>query len=244
MPDGVDVRSLDEATLSRIIETLEGYVTSQRRDRIRSVVSSRTRDVVLVIEHLRNPHNAAAVFRTAEAFGFFEVHAIPEKDQLDVSARVSSGSHKWLELHSHRSIEDAYSNLAGRGYRVLASAIRGDAIAVSELDVTTPIALVFGNERDGLSKVAIDTAHGRFRIPMFGFVESFNISVAAAVTAYEVTKRRAAVGLLPSMISRDRLALHAVYLTRSLESSRALLGHVGLPVPILHETAIRLKEEE
>lgn len=243
MIGGTEVGEIGNEELAQIVETLERCVTPARRDRIRDVLAARTRDVILVLEHLRNPHNGAAVFRTAEAFGFFEVHVVPAEGPLDVSPRVSSGSHKWLEVHTHSVIDDAYGELEARGYRIYASSLHGDAIPLSELDVRTPIALVLGNERDGLSTAAVESAHGRFRIPMWGFVESFNISVAAAVCSYDVATRRRQLGLAPKLRDRDRAELHAVYLAKAMDSARAILARAGLPYPIVEDDGFRMEGE-
>jgi tRNA (guanosine-2'-O-)-methyltransferase len=230
----VEVDRIAPADLARIVELLESHITPARRQRIETVVASRTREVVLVLEDLVNEHNASAVLRSAEAFGFFELHAIESGEvPFLISSKISRGAHKWLDFRRHQGAEHAYAELKERGYAIWASDIHGAAIDVHEIDISRKVALVFGNEHAGLSRVAAEAADGRFKIPMAGFVESFNVSVAAAVSAYDLMIRRKQAGRHAGLPPEERLGVHAAFLARSVKASDAILARLGLPVPVL-----------
>jgi tRNA (guanosine-2'-O-)-methyltransferase len=234
----LEARSIDPETLDRIISTLEPFLTLERLTRIDQVLAARSRGVVLALEDIANEHNGAAVLRTADAFGFFEVHVIePAEGRFKISKRISKGADKWLDLQRHERAEEAYGVLRRRGYKLYASTLHGDAIDVSEIPVDAPIAIVFGNELLGLSPQAISGADGYFRVPMSGFVESFNISVAVAITCYDLSIRRRAAGIAPGLEPDDLRRVRATWLTKSLKSAPQILDRAGLPVPALHRNA-------
>lgn len=241
----VDVRSLDVETLEQIVTTLEPLLTARRQLRIEDALASRTRDVVLVLEDIANEHNGAAVLRTAEAFGFFEVHVIePQSGRFKISERISKGTEKWLELHRYQRAADAYATLRAQSRKIFASTLHGDAIDVAEIPIDAPVALVFGNELLGLSPDALARADGYFRIPMSGFVESFNISVAAAISAYDLFSRRRARGLSGNLTEDDRRRVRAAWLAQAVKSAPAVLERAALPVPVLHTHRFTLIAED
>lgn len=245
MSSEVEASTLDPALLDRIIETLEPYLTPTRRAKLDAALSTRSRSVVLVLEDIANEHNGAAVLRSAEAFGFFEVHVIePEQGRFKISRKISKGAHKWLEVHRWSSARAAYDALRARGYRIWASTLHGEAVDVHQVPIEGPVALVFGNELLGLSPEAIARADGFFRIPMSGFVESFNISVAAAISCYDLSLRQQARGLDRGLGARDLRQVRASWLVKSLKSAPQILGRAGLPVPVLHRQPLALIGED
>jgi tRNA (guanosine-2'-O-)-methyltransferase len=226
---------LPDEVLARIIEVLAGHLRPERLERIRGVVASRSRAVVLVLEEVANEHNASAVLRTAEAFGFFEVHTVEATSAITLSKRITMGAHKWLDLRRHADHSTAYAELKRRGYEIWASDIHGRSRDVHEIPIEgdRKVALVFGNEHAGLSQVAAEAADGRFKIPMTGFVESFNVSVAVALSTYDLWLRRRALGLASGLSPHEQQAILAAFLARSVAASRAVLERAGLPVPIV-----------
>ena len=166
---------LSEADVIRIVDALDEYLTPTRKARIEDALGTRTRDVALVLEDISSEHNASAVLRTAEAFGVLEVHVVPRDSDFKLSRKVSLGAHKWIDLRRHKSAAQAYGELAARGYEVWASDVHGDTVSLEEIPTDGKVALVFGNEHSGLTPEAVAAAHGRFKIPMTGFVESLNI---------------------------------------------------------------------
>jgi len=164
-------------------------MTRERRERIERVVSCRLKGLVAVCENFANPHNAAAILRTCEALGILNVYIIEELVPFEPSRAVTQGAEKWLIVKRFRRAEKAFAELKEKGYRIYAAMPGKGAVTVEELPVGEPLALVFGNEKEGVSEKTLGFCDGTFRIPMWGFVESFNVSVAAAISLYISARR-------------------------------------------------------
>jgi tRNA (guanosine-2'-O-)-methyltransferase len=163
---------------------------SERADRVRHVVARRTRSVVVVLEDLEDPHNVAAVLRTCESFGVQEVHAIARSYSFHPNSKISQGAEKWLDLHLYRDSQRCLSLLKRRGYLLCATHLGEGAVSLLELPADRPLALIFGTEKVGVTGAVLGACDVRFKIPMLGFSQSFNISVAAAICLSHLIFRR------------------------------------------------------
>jgi tRNA (guanosine-2'-O-)-methyltransferase len=224
---GYQELTVEEA--ERVCRLLEPLVSPARQARFDAVLAKRTRQVVLVLEDVHRDHNNAAVLRTADAMGLLEVHHVSESSDVDTSAAVALGSEKWLERVHHRSIARALGALRARGYATWAAAVHGESIPVDEVPVDRPLALVFGNEHRGISPEALAQVDGCFRLPMVGFVESLNISVAAALSMDRILRRSGR----PPLSAADQLRLRACWCTQSVRSATGLLERAGLPRAVM-----------
>ena len=232
------------ATADRVVQTLAPYVTAERKRRIEAVLATRTADVTVVLEDIYDPHNAAAVLRTAEGFGLTSVHVIARSTRFRVSRKVSQGAHKWLHLMHYADVAAAYAALRAAGYRVYAADVRPGASALPTISADRPVALVFGNEHGGLSAVARNASDGQFTVPMHGFVESLNISVACAVSLYDVLERRRQAGMLRPLDLSTRAHLRAAWYAASVRAAAALLAREGLDPPVLSDEPLTLSEDD
>ncbi len=205
------------APAKAIVELLAPLVTDGRLARMRAVVAARTRSLVPVLEDLSDPHNGAAVMRSADAFGCHEVHVIEGRHPFAVSHRVTRGTDRWLELHKHESTERCLAHLAARGYAVYVAAMDG-ALGPEALAAIPRAAIVFGNEHKGVSRAVRDAAAGTYAIPMVGFVESLNVSVASAITLYVASRGRHG-----DLDEADREAILARYLLAQVKDAEALV---------------------
>jgi tRNA (guanosine-2'-O-)-methyltransferase len=174
----------------RIIELLRPFMRDRRLNGIRQIVAKRTRTVVPVIEGVVNTGNVSAVMRSTEAMGYQDLHVIATGGRYKHSERTAKGAQRWLDVHQWDAPVPCVEHLQQRGYRVAAMYLDDEAVPIASLDFTTPTALVFGNERDGVSETLRDAADVSCIIPMDGFTESFNISVAAAVGLYHARHDR------------------------------------------------------
>lgn len=165
------------------------WLTSERLMRLRDVLSRRTRYLTVVLEAVDDGHNQAAVLRSAEAFGVQDVTVIEGDKPFAPSKGVTQGSHKWLTIRRAPDIETAVRMLHGAGYQVCATYLGEGAVPIDDVDLSQPTAILFGNEHSGISEEAVRLADGTFYIPMAGFVQSFNISVAAAITLHVLTRK-------------------------------------------------------
>jgi len=187
--------------------------TNNRLERIRYVASMRQPDLRVVLENLHNPHNINAVLRTAEAVGVQFVHIIASKP-FSVHPKISQGAHKWLTLIFHKTLADCYAMLEREGFSIYATALCDDAVHFRNVDYTAKTAIVFGNEHDGLSGEAIRCAHKVIKVPIYGMVQSLNVSVSCAVVLYEAERQRSACGMYPSKVPKFGKELEAQWLNR------------------------------
>ncbi len=189
------LRSKDGPELPRSERFL---VTERREKRAEYVIGKRQPTLTVVLEDVYDPHNASAVLRSCDGVGVKDVHLVyvNQKPPKKTFGRSSSGSAgKWLDLHFHDSIEACYEHLHDQGFTILATALEDESRELYEVDFTEPTALVFGNEKDGVSAEGIAGADGSLYIPMQGMVESLNISVSCAVTLYEAMRQRKDAGM-------------------------------------------------
>ncbi len=164
-----------------VIRALAPYINAERRELIARVVEMRIRKLTAAVEGVADPHNTAAVIRTAEAFGMQTVHIIENDAEFKSTRRVTRGTHKWIDFSVWKNPDEFAEEVHCQGKRILVADARA-ADSLYEIDATIPTALVFGNERRGISERMRTLSDGAFSIPMKGFAESLNVSVAAAVS--------------------------------------------------------------
>ena len=175
------------------INFLKQFVSENRIKRFDEVINQRTNYIQIVLENLYQAHNASAVLRSCESFGLQTVHFIENKNSLKISADVAMGSSNWLTINRYKDAENntinALTKLKQLGFKIVATTPHTNSYTIDALPIDQKIALVFGTEIDGISKDVYDLADEFVKIPMYGFTESFNISVCAALCMYELTTR-------------------------------------------------------
>lgn len=181
----------DQFENSEIIRRLSPLLTADRHKKIQQVLQGRTFDVVPVLEDIYDRGNISAVMRSAEAFGFFHFHIIDNKEQKFKAAnRVTQGTDKWLDIQNWKSTTQCVAHLKSQDYKVYATHLDATAKSIFEVDWTQKSAIVLGNEKDGVSQELLDQCDGRVIIPMQGFAQSFNISVAGALMFFHIYSER------------------------------------------------------
>ena len=171
-------------------------MTPERREKLLNVLSKRQPDLTVVLENVFDPHNISAVMRTCDAVGIQEVFILNTKipRHKKWGAKSSSSAAKWLTVHQYENAGECFSSLRKRYSKILTTHLSSDAIGLHEIDMTEPIALVFGNEHSGVSDEIRALADGNFIIPQVGIIRSLNISVACAVTLYEAFRQKNIAG--------------------------------------------------
>jgi tRNA (guanosine-2'-O-)-methyltransferase len=164
-------------------------IRPERLMRLYQVLNQRTRYISVLLEAVDDRHNQAAVLRTADAFGIQEISVVTGNKPFEPSKKITQGAHKWLTIRKKPDLQTAIKELKLEGYQIYATYLGDGAVPVEEIDLSKPTVLIFGNEHKGISEEAANLADRKFYIPMYGFVQSFNISVAAALALQEVTKR-------------------------------------------------------
>ena len=176
-----------------LLDFLSQFITEERKMRFEEVLQYRTRHITVVLEDIFQPHNASAVLRSCDLRGIQDVHVVENNFQYDVNPDVVMGSNKWLNLYRYNGSDfntpELYETLHKRGYQIVATCPHRDDFTPETLPLDRPVALVFGTEKLGLSDYAVENVDMHVRIPMFGFTESYNISVSAALLLYSLTNR-------------------------------------------------------
>jgi tRNA (guanosine-2'-O-)-methyltransferase len=169
------------------------YLVPERKARIDEVVANRTRTLTVVMEAFCDPQNVNAVLRSCEAFGIQELHAIegPMKP-WDRNKKISQNADKWLDVRRWRSTGDCLAQLRAEGFAIYVTHLGPGSRPLAELSFAGKVALVFGNESRGVSDEALQLADATYAIPMHGFVQSLNVSVAAAISISQAIERRVA----------------------------------------------------
>lgn len=157
------------------------------------VLEARTRHIVPVIEDIYQEQNSSAVLRTSECLGFQDVYVVEQQHKLKVARRITKGSHKWLDVKRFNESEDnafdCIALLKEKGYKIVAMTPHENDVTIDDFDLNQKAALVFGSEKFGVSATTLKHADAFVKIPMVGFTESMNVSVAAAIALSTLRKR-------------------------------------------------------
>ena len=167
-------------------------MTPERSQRITSVLNARQPDLTVVLENVHDPHNISAVMRSCDAVGVQEIYILNTAIQRHekFGKKSSASAAKWLTIHQFDNLEECVAALGQRSYKLFATHLGEQSHSLYELDLTTPMALVFGNEHSGVTDECLKHCDGNFIIPQVGMIKSLNISVACAVSLYEAFRQR------------------------------------------------------
>lgn len=170
-------------------------MTPERKAKFERTVRMRQLDLTVILENVHDPHNIGAVLRSCDSVGIQEIYVLYTEphlgqDRIELGKRTTAGTRKWVDVHLYREAAACFAAVRSRYDRILATHLDTSSKDMYDLDLSSSVALVFGNERDGVSEEALAYADGKFRIPQAGMSESLNISVACAVTLYEAYRQR------------------------------------------------------
>ena len=177
----------------KLLQYFEGYLTEKRKVLFKKVLEDRTRHFTVVLEDIFQSHNTSAVLRTCDIFGIQDIHVIENKYNQKVSKHVAKGSQKWLSSNRYKSDGDntktCLESLKSKGYQIIATTPHNNSCLLEDFDINKKSAFVFGVEAEGVSDYVKQNADGYLKIPMVGFTESLNISVAAAIILQKITSK-------------------------------------------------------
>lgn len=181
-------------TIEEQVAYLRNFVVDEKNALFERLIRERTDYVTVVMEDLYQSHNQSAVMRSADCYGIQNVHLIENRNHYDSTSTVSQGAREWLSLHRHRRLENntpsAIRELRAAGYRIIATTPHTDDVLIDELDFSKgKMAFFLGTELTGLSDTVIEQADEFVKVPMYGFTESLNVSVCAAIIMYSVMQR-------------------------------------------------------
>jgi tRNA (guanosine-2'-O-)-methyltransferase len=207
-----------------IVAVLSPHITERRRGEIEEVLDGRTLEVAVVVDGMVDLGNVSAIMRSAEAFGIQTIHAIDTSNAFKRSRRTTRGADKWIDRYRWEDAQSCFDSLRHDGFVILLADASPASVPLSESDLTGKIALVFGNERDGVSSDTTDLVDGSIRIAMGGFVESLNVSVAASIVLHEAHRQRGVRYGRSGDLSRvDRDRIRAVWYLKSVRESEAIV---------------------
>ena len=225
-----------------VFDVLDGYLSDERRARIEAVVAARAFGVVPVLEGLVDPGNVNAVLRSAEGLGFGAAHVVglegraaalaaqveagdePSVEDRRAARRSSQGADKWVEVRSWPDAAAYAEHVHGWGGTLVVTALRDDALPIDAWDFSRPTALVVGNEHAGASDAMLDAADAALLLPLDGFVQSYNVSVAAALALAHARADRLGRGGHADLDAGRQRLLRAHYTARAVPLAAALLA--------------------
>lgn len=176
----------------KLCEHLESFISSNKRDLIAKALLQRTKYIVPVLENIYQPQNASAVVRTCDCLGIQELYAVEGLNPYRVNPQVTLGSSKWVRIKrcgGDQSISDVIGNLRNNGYVIVSTTPHKNGYDPESLPINNKLAIIFGKELEGLSREAKDLSDLFVKIPMYGFTESYNISVSAGIVLYTLVNR-------------------------------------------------------
>ena len=210
-----------DLTHAEVIDYLAPHMTTERRARIDAVIARRAASLVTVVDGIVNAGNVSAVMRSAEAMGVLPFHVVTGDENYKHSQRTSQGAEKWLDVWRWSERRACAEYLKEKGIRLVAMHVDASAVPINAVDLSQPTAFIFGNERDGISPELLKASDERCVIPMEGFTQSFNISVAAAVSLYHA--RRARGERHADLTDDQAVRLRAGYYLRSVSRAEEIL---------------------
>lgn len=219
---------MNKTILQNSIEFLEEYVTENRLDLLNKNIEDRTRYITIVLENIFQPQNASAVIRSCDCFGVQDLHVIENSNEYNLNPDVVMGASKWVDLYRYNekgnNTLDTINDLKQKGYRIVATTPHTNDILLPDFDLTKgKAAFFFGTELTGLSDIVMDNADEFVKIPMYGFTESFNISVSAALVLNHLATDLRRSGVNWQLSEMEKMELKLEWLKKSIRSGDKML---------------------
>ncbi len=178
---------------SKVLAAFYEIITPNKREMFDRIAADRTKHLTVVMENIYQEHNASAVLRSCDCFGLQDLHVIEKDNTYKIQRDIALGAGRWVDMYNYDDSEnvtkDCLNDLKSKGYKIVATTPHTDSQTIYDLDLTQPIALVFGTERRGISEEVVEMADEFVKIPMYGFTESFNISVSVAIVLNTLRQR-------------------------------------------------------
>lgn len=210
-----------------LLEFLKRHMTDKRSERFEQVLQYRTRHFTIALEDLYQERNANAVVRTADCFGIQDVHIIENYHEYKISSGISKGAEKWINIHlydrSEINTQTCIDQLKKNGYRIIATSPHREDTLAENYDIRIKTAFFLGGEKEGLSETVQTAADGFVKLPMYGFTESFNISVAAALLLENITRRLHRSGIPWQLSEAEKLDLRLDWTIKTIASAGKLI---------------------
>lgn len=206
----------------QLLEYLESFLTPRRRELFKKVIDQRTNHFTVATQDVYQLHNTSAVIRSCDVFGVQNIHVVEEVNLKKIDREIAMGAQKWVDINRYTSSRECMNNLKEKGYRIVATSPHS-GIPLQDFDIGKPAAIFFGTETDGLSEEVIREADEFIKIPMFGFTESLNISVSAAIILQDITARLRKSDLDWKFSEEEKMAKRFDWAQKTIKSSEDLI---------------------
>lgn len=211
----------------KYIEYLEQFLTEKRKNLFNKVLEERTNHFTVAIEDIFQPHNASAIVRSCDIFGVQNLNVIESKYSFYASNQVAKGSQKWIDFTMFNKREtnntlDCIEDLRAKGYKIIATTPHNESCLLQDFDVTQKSAFFFGVEKQGLSDDVMENADGYLKIPMVGFTESLNISVAVAIILQNLTEKLKKSDIDWSLTDLEKREKYQDWLEKTIKSIKKI----------------------
>ena len=201
-----------------LLNYLEGYLTENRLQRFKTVLPQRTKHFTVATEDVYQLHNTSAVMRTCDVFGIQDLYVVEERAGKRIDKEIAMGAQKWVSLQRRNTIQECIAEIKDKGYQVIATSPHAADSALHDFDVTKKAAFFFGKESEGLSDVVMEAADGYLKIPMYGFTESLNISVSAAIILQHVVTKLKQTEIDWQLTEAEQLTIEMEWTKKTIKS--------------------------
>ena len=199
-----------------LIEHLETFLTPRRIALFNKVIAERTNHFTVATQDVYQLHNTSAVIRSCEVFGIQNIHVIEERKPKRIDREIAMGTQKWVDVNRYSTSKECIKQLRKKGYQIVATTPYGESTALKDFNIEKPSAIFFGTEKEGLSDEILNEADCRLNIPMFGFTESLNISVSAAIILQSITSRLKSSEINWQLSEEDKINLKYEWLKKCI----------------------------
>jgi len=209
-----------------VLEEFYKIITPNKVEMFDRIAAQRTEHLTIALENIYQEHNASAVLRSCDCFGLQEMHVIEKGFQYSVQRDIALGAGRWVDLYNYNlgenPTDDCLLNLKNRGYQLVATTPHTNAYTIYDIPINQPLAFFFGTERRGLSEEVINRADYHLKIPMYGFTESFNISVSVAIVLQVIRDRLEKSQLKWKLSEEEQISLKIKLCRKILNGGQAL----------------------
>lgn len=210
-----------------ILDYFQQFMSGHKIDLFEQKVLDRTRHFTLVLEDLFHPHNASAILRTCDCMGIQDVHMIENNHQFKNEKDISLGSRKWLNIQRYNdsdlSSPSCINQLKEKGYTIAVLSPHHNDVTIDQYPVENKTAFILGAEKHGLTEYSLNNADYHVKVPMHGFTESYNVSITAALSMYEMTQRMRSSSLDWHLSSEEQWRVKLSWTLRTIRSSRDIV---------------------
>ncbi|WP_027377652.1 TrmH family RNA methyltransferase [Kaistella palustris] len=207
-----------------IFHYLQQFLTDERLQKINRIAPESSGFVLPVIEDVFQFRNAAAIVRSVEACGFHKIVAMESEHEFNPNLRVTKGAETWVEVERLPHTLESLKEIKNRGYRIVAVSPEKNATLLPDFQLTDPVALVFGTEAEGVTDEILNFADETLAIPMYGFTQSFNVSVAAAICVYAMKQKLIASGINYKLTEEKLWEMKVRWAVNSIKSGKQILA--------------------